>query len=201
MNAEPVFKAVVIGSSAGGVRALSMVLSTLPADFRLPIIIVQHLHPHSGDGLVDVLNHKTPLTVQQAEEKTFIEAGKVYLAPPNYHLLLELDGSLALSITEKVNYARPSIDVLFETAAELYDKALIGIILTGANHDGAAGMAAIKRAGGYTIVQDPETAEASSMPLAACEATQVDALLPLTDIGPYLLQLVNHDYKYTQANY
>ncbi len=195
MSTETIFEAVVIGSSAGGVRALSMVLSTLPANFRVPIIIVQHLHPHSGAGLVDVLNHKTPLIVNQAEEKTLLEAGHVYLAPPNYHLLLELDGSFALSIMPKVHYARPSIDVLFETASEFYDKTLIGIILTGANHDGAQGLAQVKQAGGYSIVQDPNTAEAESMPSAAIKACEVDAVLPLTDIGPYLLQLVNNNYR------
>jgi len=201
MNTKPLFEAVVIGASAGGVRALSIVLSSLPADFRLPIIIVQHLHPHSGDGLVEVLAHKTPLHVQQADEKTIIQAGHVYLAPPNYHLLLELDGSLALTVLPKVNYARPAIDILFESAADVYDVALIGIVLTGANHDGAAGLAYIKRTGGYTIVQDPDSAEASSMPLKASQATQVDALLALSDIGPYLLQLVNYNYQKQQNTY
>ncbi len=186
------FQALVIGSSAGGVYALSAVLSTLPADFSLPILIVQHMHPHSKSQLASILQKKAQLSIREAEEKERIQPGVVYLAPPNYHLLVELDRHLALSIDERVNYSRPAIDLLFESAVDAYRDKLIGLILTGANSDGAAGLRRIKQAGGYALVQDPQSAEADAMPLAACSATSVDKVLPLHEIGPHLLQLVNH---------
>lgn len=184
------FEAIVIGSSAGGIKALSSVLSALPSDFALPILIVQHVHPHSDSYLVNILGTKCALTVKQADEKEVITNGVVYLAPPNYHLLIEEDRSLSLSIEPPVSFARPSVDVLFETASYTYQNRLIGIILTGANHDGNEGVKKIKQAGGYVIVQDPATAEADAMPKAAIATACVDKVLPLEQIGPYLLQLV-----------
>lgn len=189
------FEAVVIGSSAGGIKALSSVLSALPSEFPLPIIIVQHLHPNSDSYLARILGQKCGLKVKQADEKEKIEKGVVYLAPPNYHLLIEEDRTFSLSVEGHVNFARPSVDVLFESAVYAYRDQLIGIILTGANHDGNQGVKKIKRNGGYVIVQDPDTAEADAMPKAAIAATPVDKILLLDQIGPYLLQLVNRSNK------
>ncbi len=190
------FEAVVIGSSAGGIKALSTVLTALPSEFPLPIIIVQHLHPHSDSYLARILDSKCELKVKQADEKETIANGVVYLAPPNYHLLVEEDRSFSLSIEGPVNFARPSVDVLFETAVYAYRDKLIGIILTGANNDGNFGVKQIKQIGGYVIVQEPASAEADAMPKAAIAAAKVDKILPLEQIGPYLLQLVNRSAKH-----
>ncbi len=195
MQRKSPYKAIVIGSSAGGINALTKVLSVLPADFPLPIVIVQHLHPESGHHLPYILGAKSALKIKQADEKEKIEKGWVYLAPPNYHLLVEEDFTFSLSLESPVNYSRPSIDVLFESAIYAYRQHLIGIILTGANHDGSFGLKKIKETGGFTIVQDPKTAEADAMPKAAIEATIIDKILPLQDIGLYLLQLVNRKYN------
>lgn len=192
---EDRFEAVVIGSSAGGIKALSMVLSALPREFPLPIIVVQHVHPHSDSYLAKILDARCELKVKQADEKESILGGVVYLAPPNYHLLVEEDKTLSLSIEAPVNFARPSVDVLFQTAVYAYREKLIGLILTGANHDGSQGVKDIKQMGGYVMVQDPVTAEAEAMPRAAIAATHVDIILPLDQIGPYLLQLVNRSKK------
>ena len=189
------FEAVVIGSSAGGIKALTSVLAALPAEFPLPIIIVQHLHPHSDSYLAHILGSKCELKVKQADEKETIHKGIVYIAPPNYHLLIEEDYTFSLSIDAPVNFARPAVDVLFETAIYAYQNKLIGIILTGANSDGGKGSQKIKQAGGYMIVQDPKTAEADAMPKAAIAATEVDKILPIEQIGPYLLHLVNRSIR------
>jgi two-component system chemotaxis response regulator CheB len=192
------FEAVVIGSSAGGIKALSAVLAALPSEFPLPIIIVQHLHPNSDSYLARILEAKCGLKVKQADEKETVADGVVYLAPPNYHLLIEEDRSFSLSIEGPVNFARPSVEVLFETAVYAYRDKLIGIILTGANNDGSLGVKKIKQIGGYVIVQEPTTAEADAMPRAAIAATNVDKILPLEQIGPYLLQLVNRSIKHNR---
>ncbi|HDN26454.1 MAG TPA: chemotaxis protein CheB [Thioploca sp.] len=192
------FEAVVIGSSAGGIKALSAVLAALPSEFPLPIIIVQHLHPNSDSYLARILEAKCGLKVKQADEKETVADGVVYLAPPNYHLLIEEDRSFSLSIEGPVNFARPSVEVLFETAVYAYRDKLIGIILTGANNDGSLGVKKIKQIGGYVIVQNPTTAEADAMPRAAIAATNVDKILPLEQIGPYLLQLVNRSKRHNR---
>ncbi|OQW93185.1 MAG: chemotaxis protein CheB [Beggiatoa sp. IS2] len=184
------FTAVVMGSSAGGIKALSTVLESLPRNFPLPIVIVQHLHPNSNGYLVHILGAKCTLMVKQAEEKEHIKSGIVYLAPPNYHLLIEEDRTFSLSLEERVNFSRPSIDVLFESAVYAYRHQLIGVILTGANSDGSLGLKKIKQVGGYAIVQDPDTAEADAMPRSAILATPVDKILPLDKISTHLLQLV-----------
>jgi len=189
------FEAIVIGASAGGLKVLTSVLGALPSEFPLPIIIVQHLHPHSDSYLAQILDAKCQLKVKQADEKESIVAGVVYVAPPNYHLLVEEDRSFSLSCEEPVKFARPSVDVLFETAIYAYRDKLIGIILTGANNDGSQGVKKIKQMGGYVIVQAPTTAEAEAMPQAAIAATQVDKVLPINQIGPYLLQLINKKNK------
>ncbi len=189
------YQAIVIGSSAGGIQALATVLSPLPKDFPLPIIIVQHLHPNSNSYLSRILQHHTQLQVKQADEKELILNSWVYIAPPGYHLLIEENRTFSLSIDKPVKYARPSVDVLFETAAYAYQEHLIGIILTGANNDGCDGVKKIKNMGGYIIVQDPKTAVASSMPEAAIGSTTVDKILPLFKIGEYLLQLINQSTR------
>lgn len=184
------FAAAVVGSSAGGIRALSAVLTALPARFPLPIIIVQHVQPDADSYLANILDKRSQLDVKQVDDKEFIIPGKVYVAPPNYHLLIEEDRSFSLSLEGLVNFSRPSIDVLFESAADVYRNRLIGIILTGANHDGSQGLRRIKQLGGYAIVQDPDTAEADAMPRAALAAAAVDKILPVDKIGEHLLYLL-----------
>jgi two-component system chemotaxis response regulator CheB len=184
-----IYEAVVIGVSSGGVEALNILLSSLSEEFALAVIIVQHQHPHSNDFLARNLHEKCRITVKQAEEKEPIEPGVVYIAPPNYHLLIEDDKTFSLSVAKRVNYARPSIDVLFETAADVYRGELIGIILTGANNDGSQGLKKIKARGGLAVVQDPKTAEVDSMPKAAIEATSVDYVLSLQEMGFLLNKL------------
>lgn len=183
------YQAVSIGVSAGGVKALHLLLSNLPANFPLPILIVQHIGPETGDGLARLLDEYASLRVKEADEQERILPGTVYLAPPNYHLLVERGGYLSLSADPPVCYARPSVDVLFESAALAFGAQLIGIVLTGANFDGSSGLAAIKKRGGLTIVQDPETAEAPQMPRAALAATQVDYVVSLDALAGLLQEL------------
>jgi len=189
------FEAIVVGSSAGGINALSTILAMLPREFPLPIIIVQHLHPNSESYLAQILGTKCELDVKQADEKETIANGVVYIAPPNYHLLIEEDRSFSLSIEAPVNFSRPSVDVLFETAIYAYRNKLIGIVLTGANNDGSKGLQKIKQMGGHVIVQEPATAEADVMPKSAIAVTEVDKILPLKQIGSYLLQLINRSKR------
>ncbi|MEI6174495.1 MAG: chemotaxis protein CheB [Bacteroidota bacterium] len=183
------YEAIVIGSSAGGLNALKVLFRGLSEGFRIPLIIVQHISADSENYLIQILNDIRVLQVKEADEKEQPMPGMAYLAPPNYHLLLEPDRTFTLTIDERVNYARPSIDVLFETAAEAYKDKLIGIILTGANNDGSRGLKRIKDLGGLTIVQDPDTAEVESMPRAAIQATLTDHILPLEEIAAFLNSL------------
>jgi two-component system, chemotaxis family, protein-glutamate methylesterase/glutaminase len=178
--------AVVIGASAGALEALSLILPKLPAEYGLPIIIVVHVPPDKQSVLVDLFQSKCRMDVQEAEDKASIRGGTVYFAPPNYHLLVEKHKSLSLSSDEPVLYSRPSIDVLFESAADAYGPALIGVLLTGANQDGANGMRAISEAGGVTIVQNPDDAFAPDMPLAALAVCPGALVLPLEEIVAYL---------------
>ncbi|HYX36376.1 MAG TPA: chemotaxis protein CheB [Oligoflexus sp.] len=178
--------AVVMGSSAGGMNALRKILRLLPADFALPILIVQHFPSDTPMLLPALLRSDCLLPVKEATDKSPIEAGHVYLAPPGYHLLVEEDHTLALSEDELVNWSRPSIDVLFESASLAFRTELIGIVLTGANHDGAHGLRMIKERGGLALVQDPDTAEARTMPQAAIDATPVDHVATLETIGMLL---------------
>ncbi|GIK42394.1 MAG: putative chemotaxis protein-glutamate methylesterase [Chloroflexota bacterium] len=182
------YRLIVIGGSAGATAALSELLPIFPAAYPLPIVVVQHLHPLQDRSFIERFTGQCALTVKEADDKEVIKAGHIYFAPPNYHLLVEEDKSFSLSIDEKVNYTRPSIDVLFASAADAYGPGLIGVILTGANHDGAQGLRLIKGRGGLTIVQDPSTAESAYMPRAALEATAVDHILSLQDIGRLLLE-------------
>ena len=178
---------VVIGASFGGFDALKAVLSALPAAFPSALAIVQH-QGSAGTGLAGLLQRYSTLAVADAEDKDELVPGVAYLAPPGYHLLVE-HGSLALSVDPPVLHARPSIDVLFESAADVYGSRVAGVILTGTGRDGAAGLAHVKRRGGLAIVQDPATAAKAAMPEAALASTVVDWVLPLEQIGPRLISL------------
>ena len=183
------YRAVVVGSSAGGLNALKVLLRNLDKDFRMPVIIVQHISPDADNYLVHILNDLKRLKVKEADEKEYPQPGYAYVAPPNYHLLLEPDLTFTLTVDERVNYARPSIDVLFETAANAYRDHLVGIILTGANNDGSLGLKRIKELGGLAIVQDPDTAAVDSMPKAAIQNCEVDHVLSLEEIAAFLNEL------------
>ena len=182
-------EAVVIGASAGGVQALSALSAALPADLRVPCFVVIHLPRESPSLLPEIFSAHCKRPVGEAQDKESVQAGTVYIAPPDYHLLLDRGPTLALSTDELVHYSRPSIDVLFESAADVYGKGLLGIILTGWNQDGADGLQAVHRAGGLTIVQNPDTAEAPVMPQAALARTPVHYILNLEEIAALLAAL------------
>jgi two-component system chemotaxis response regulator CheB len=185
-------RAVAIGASAGGVEALSELLPALPADSRAAVFVVLHLPRNRPSLLAEVFSHKCALEVREAVDKEPVAPGTVYFAPPNYHLLVDaglfVDAGpqLALSADDLVNHSRPSIDVLFDSAADVYREHLLGIILTGANEDGAAGLAAVHDAGGLTVVQEPGTAQSSTMILSALERRPVDLVLDLEGIAELL---------------
>ena len=183
------FRAVVVGCSAGGLEALRRLLAPLPAGFPLPIVVVAHTSADAGGLLPELLDRVTPLPVVEAEEKMPVEPGRVHVAPPGYHLLIEADESFALSVDDKVRNVRPSIDVLFESAADVWGDGLIGVILTGANSDGTDGLTAIKRQGGTTYAEDPDAAYAETMPRSAIAAGVVDRVLPLDSIAGALAAL------------
>jgi two-component system, chemotaxis family, protein-glutamate methylesterase/glutaminase len=180
---------VVIGASAGAVQALLALLPELPASFPLPVLVVVHVPADRDNVLVSLLQAKCRITVKEAEDKEPIAAGVVYFAPSDYHLLVETDRTMALSTDEPINYSRPSIDVLFESAADACGEGLVGIILTGANHDGAAGLRAVSNAGGVAIVQDSSEAYATAMPDAAREASPSARTMNLDAIASYLSSL------------
>lgn len=185
------FKLIVVGTSWGGLQALEVLLSALPNNFRVPIAVVQHRHPNTEDNLALVLQDYSNLIVKTAADKEAIAPGYVYLAPADYHLLVEARECpyFALSNDVPVSYARPSIDVLFETAADAYGDKLWGVILTGANYDGVQGLTKIKARGGHTVAQSPATALCPMMPQAAIKAGVIDKVLPLDKIGPFLVQV------------
>jgi two-component system, chemotaxis family, protein-glutamate methylesterase/glutaminase len=182
---------IAIGTSLGGFNALTALLASLPGELAVPVVIVQHraIAP-DAEGLTRLLQHQTSLRVVEAEDKMPLERGTVYVAPADYHLLIEERGLLALSTDPPVRSARPSIDVLFETASDAYRDALLCVLLTGASSDGADGLAAVKSRGGRAIVQDPATAECRTMPAAGIAAATVDYVLPLAKIGEHLVTLV-----------
>ena len=181
---------IAIGTSLGGLNALLAVVRQLPRDLPVAIVAVQHRGVSQDMGLVDLLQQSTALTVVEAEDKMSLKPGVVFVAPADYHLLVEDRASLALSTDAPVRSARPSIDVLFESAADAYGGALVAVLLTGASADGAAGLARVKQRGGRAIVQDPATAECATMPSAGIAATAVDYVLPLERIGEHLVSLV-----------
>lgn len=178
-------KLVVMGASWGGLEALRRLLGGLPADVPFAVAIAQHRRPDAFKGLAHALRATSALPVEDAEDKQPIEPGRVYLAPPDYHLLVEPD-AFALSIEGPVNFSRPSINVLFETAADAYGPHVTGVILTGAGEDGVVGLARIKELGGTVIVQDPATAERPDLPTAALAAVEPDAVLPIEEIAAFL---------------
>ena len=181
-----IYDAVVLGVSAGGLKALTILFTELKDSFKLPVLLVQHLHAHSDDYLVRHLAAVNKMTIKEADEKERIRENTVYIAPPNYHMLVEDDRTISLTIDERVNFCRPSVDVLFDTAAEVYEEKLIGIILTGANEDGARGMRLVHKAGGTTIIQNPKTAEVDTMPRSVLKYFKPDYILNLKDIARFL---------------
>lgn len=183
------YKIIVIGTSAGGMEALKNILPLLPPAFPVPVVVVQHVSSQSDGFMIKYFNSISSVRVKEAEEKETLNPGTVYFAPPNYHLLIEDDYTLSLSVEQKVNYSRPSIDVLFDSAVYAFGDSIVGVILTGANNDGAKGLARIKKAGGYVIVQSPETSYSDSMPRAAIAATNPDLIIPLEKIGIVLRDL------------
>ncbi len=182
------FELIVVGASLGGFHALETLFKGLPGNFRVPLAVVQHRHRDSDNTLQMVLQRSSAMPVAEPTDKQAIMAQTIYLAPPDYHLLVEY-GGFALSTEGPILHARPSIDVLFESAADAYGPQLIGIILTGDSADGAEGLAAIKARGGCTVVQDPATAECPVMPEAALARIAVDHVVPLDAIAPLLIQL------------
>ncbi|WP_373652434.1 MULTISPECIES: chemotaxis protein CheB [unclassified Schlesneria] len=182
--------AVVIGTSAGALEALSTLLSPLPSTFSVPILCVVHLHPDMKSSIAECLSHKCLIRVCEAEDKEPLAGGTVYLAPPDYHLLVEENRRLSLSNEAPEYFSRPSIDVLFESAADVYGRNLIGVILTGANRDGARGLKAIEDAGGTALVQLPDTAFAREMPQSALDACTHARALTLQQIATYLMEAV-----------
>ncbi|MCM8539031.1 MAG: chemotaxis protein CheB [Lentisphaeraceae bacterium] len=180
------YEAIVIGASAGGLKAMMAILGSLNELLPVPVFVAQHRSQQSNNYLEELLNQFGTTRVKEAEDKMPIEKGILYLAPPDYHLLIENKNYMALSLDEPVNYSRPSIDVLFESAAEVYKDKLIGIVLTGANSDGTAGLKEIKSAGGLTIVQDPKTAHVATMPESAL-TIDPDYVIPLDKMSEFLL--------------
>jgi len=183
------YKAIVIGTSFGGLEALQIILPKLGSDFPLPVIVVLHIGDHNNDVFIRHLNSVCTLNVKEAESNEPIIPGVIYFAPPNYHLLVEDNFTFTLSAEKKHNFSRPSIDILFESAAWVYTKNLIGVILSGANSDGANGLKTIKDLGGTTIVQNPCSAIAPAMPRAALKTANPDHRLKLEEIAGKLIEL------------
>ncbi|WP_173399672.1 chemotaxis protein CheB [Synechococcus sp. PCC 7336] len=188
--AETAFDIVAIATSAGGLNALSEVLSNLPADFPVPIVVVQHLDPRHRSLIADILSRRTSLTVKQAAQGDRLVPGMVYIAPPNRHLLADPDRSLSLTQSELVHFVRPSADLLFDSVAASHKDRAIAVVLTGTGSDGAMGVEAVKKMGGTVIVQEEQTAEFSGMPSSAIQTGAVDFVLPLPDIAAALVALV-----------
>ena len=184
------FEAIVIGASWGGLEAIIKIVSQLPQLFPLPIIVVMHRQKNVVSGLCSVVSKNTRLSVKEITDKEQILPGMVYLVPSNYHVLIEKDKTFSLDVSEEVRFSRPSIDILFESAALVYKKALIGVLLTGANADGSEGLAAISEMGGITIVQDPKEALSKTMPLSAIERVKVDYILKLEEMREFLITIV-----------
>ena len=185
----PQFDVVAIGASAGGVEALHAVVTALPGDFPVPVLIVQHMDPRHKSMLAGLLGRRCKLRVKQAANDEAIEFGTIYIAQPDMHLIVRGD-RLVLTDTKLVHFSRPSIDLLFESVADVYGDRAIGVLLSGSGVDGAAGIRAIKSKGGTTLIQDPSTAAHAGMPQAARATGCVDVTLPLEEIGPALVSLV-----------
>ena len=190
MQANNKHKAIVIGTSAGGLYALSSLLEALPPDYPLPVIVVQHRYKDQKELLEQILQSKCAIKIKQADEKEKIEKGVVYIAPPDYHLLIESDLTFSLSSDVLVSYSRPSIDVLFESAALAFGSQLIGVLLTGANRDGTDGLFTIKNSGGLTIAQSPAEAQFPYMPQSAIDKGGARFILTLAEIKKRFLDII-----------
>lgn len=182
-------QAVVIGASAGGVEALLTLFGTLPAGYGLPLVAVLHLPEERDSLLPELFSRRLALRVKEAQDKEPLQPGTLYFAAPGYHLCIEVDRCFSYSREAPVHYSRPSIDYLFESAADVYGPQLLGILLTGANQDGAIGLATIKRRGGLTVVQEPQEAQVATMPEAALALHRPDFILPLRGILALLAEL------------
>jgi two-component system chemotaxis response regulator CheB len=182
------YEVVVIGTSWGGLNALSTVIAGLPSTFALPVVIVQHRSPDAPGFLAELLQTRTGLSVVEVDDKRPMVPGHVYIAPANYHLLIER-GFFSLTTDAPVRYSRPSIDVTFISAADEYGRRVIGVVLTGANEDGALGLRRIADRGGYAIVQDPGTAELPVMPMAALRAVPTARVVRLDHIARHLITI------------
>jgi len=190
INPNAAFDVVAIAASAGGLTAITMLLSYLPSDFPAAIVIVQHLDPRHRSLMAEILSRSTSLQVKQAEAGDNLQPGIVYIAPPNQHLLVNSDGSLSLSRSELVHFVRPSADLLFESVAASQKDRAIAVVLTGTGVDGSMGVQAIKKMGGTVIVQSEESAQFAGMPAASIQTRSVDFILPLDEIAPALVTLV-----------
>ena len=191
----PGFEIVALAASAGGLRAITDVLSALPPGFPAALVVVQHLDPRHRSLMAEILGKRTALPVSEAREGDRLRHGHAYIAPPNRHLLVNADGTLSLSQTELVHFVRPSADLLFESTAASYKERAIAVVLSGSGKDGAMGVRAIKKMGGTVIVQDQQTSEFFGMPEAAQQTGSVDFILPLHEIAPALQTLVNGSAK------
>jgi two-component system chemotaxis response regulator CheB len=189
-SADPI-RVVAIAASAGGLAALTCLLSGLPATFEAAVLIVQHLYPHSESHLAEILARRTRLRVIQARSGDRLQPGTVYVAPPNWHLRIDSDGAVLLSQEDRVHFVRPSADVLFESVAEQYGSRATAVVLSGSGQDGADGVCSVKRAGGTVIAQDKSTSEHFGMPGASIRTGKVDHILPLDEIAPCLVRLLN----------
>jgi two-component system chemotaxis response regulator CheB len=187
---QPPFDLVVVAASAGGLAALSTVLTGLPANFPAAVMVVQHLDPHHKSVIDEILRRRTALQVTLGAEGTSIAPGCVVVAPPDRHLLVNPDGIVSLSEAALVHFVRPSADMLFESAAASFGNRVIGVVLTGTGRDGEMGVRAVKERGGLLIAQDAETSQFFGMPSAAIETGVVDLVLPLDQIAPTLVALV-----------
>ncbi|WP_414624870.1 chemotaxis protein CheB [Calothrix sp. CCY 0018] len=187
---KPESHIVVITASAGGLNAISEILSKLPSNFPAPIAIVQHLAPKHPSMMAEILDKRSPLSVKQAQAGDKLYPGKVYIAPPDLHLLVNLDGCLSLSHSEKVRFVRPSGDVLFKSVAASFKEKCIAVVLTGMDGDGAAGVQEIKKNGGIIIAQDQATCKYFSMPNSAIQTGDVDFIMPLESIARCLMYLI-----------
>jgi len=187
------FNIVAVATSAGGLHALTNILTTLPADFPVPMVVVQHLDPRHRSLMAEILGRVTALTIKQAEEGDRLAPRTVYIAPPDRHLLVNPDRTLSLSQSELVHFVRPSADLLFESVAASHRERAIAVILTGTGRDGTMGVQAIKKMGGTVIVQDLESAEFSGMPAAAIHTGLVDMIVPLKDMALTISKLVSKE--------
>jgi two-component system chemotaxis response regulator CheB len=184
---------VAITASAGGVEALSKVLSGLPPDFPVPIVVVQHMSPHHPSMLPEILARRCAIAVKQAEEGDALKSGTAFIAPPDQHLLVNGDGTLSLSHSDLVHFVRPSADLLFESVAASHRERAIAVVLTGTGIDATMGVQAVDKMGGWVIAEDPETADFAGMPRAAVETGTVDEVLELGEIAGRLVELVRKD--------